>query len=239
MTAYQNVIGGTPVANLAKPPEGTKASSLKYVMTSTDYSRSENLSLWADLGMSQVISLVIDNTGCNQDVIVEGGAILQSIIVPANTGAIVPTFSPTGSYSYTISLAEPPGSDQTVVLSLLNYERPPTTWGGLISRVSSSAAIGSNFLAAGTVSMNLLLPTQLLVANPARRDFSIAYTWGAAPVALYIYFDTPGTLTIAALLTDTTAAYITGSQIFQNISYTGDLFVATNNATTSVWGAEF
>jgi hypothetical protein len=238
MTAYQNVIGGTPVANLAKPPEGTKASSIKYTMTPTDYSRSENLSLWSDLAMSQVISLVIDNTGCDQDVTVEGGAILQSIIVPANTGAIVPTFSPTGTYSYTISLATAPATDQTVVLSMLNYERPPTTWGGVISRISSSAAIGASFL--GVVSTNFLVPSLLLNANPSRRDFSIAWT-SAAGVGLFLLCPvvSPGTQTVFCCITDSTARYVTGSQIFQNISYTGEIYVASNVAAVSVWGAEY
>jgi hypothetical protein len=237
MTSYQNVIGGTPVANLAKPPEGTKASSLKYVMTPTDYSRTENLSLWADLGMSQVITLVIDNTGCDQDVIVEGGAILQKIVVAANTGSIIPTFSPVGSYSYTVSLQDAPSSDQTVLLTLLNYERPPTTWGGVISRISSSAAIGSNFIS--PASIDPLIPTLLLSENPARRDFSIGWT-SSAGAGLFITCPVVGGgFTVFCVLTDSTARYVTGSQIFQNIAFTGDISVFSNVGDASVWGAEY
>jgi hypothetical protein len=234
--AYQNVIGSVPIANVEKPPEGTKGSALTYTMTPTDYVRYENFSLWADFALSQVMSLVIDNTQSNISVQVTAGPLGQIIVVPANTGMIVPTFCSQSTFSMIVELIAAPMTDQTVVISLLNYDRAAATWGSDITKIPVSRASLSNYNAA--VSLNPLLPDLLIPSNPNRRDFAIGWSSGAG-TGLFIHCDVVGpTQTIFALITDSTARYITGSQIFANVSYTGNVYISASAAAVA-WGSEF
>jgi hypothetical protein len=128
MSIFQNVPSATaPIISSAKPLEGKKAVTIQVPLTLANPNYSQSLSLYV-LGISQVVSIYIDNTFNNTPVVVTAGAINQNIVVNAYSGVIAPVFSTQGSFNLSVAPAMSLIVSQTVNITLLNYERQPATW---------------------------------------------------------------------------------------------------------------
>lgn len=144
-TFAQSIVAKNP------PPEGTMGVKVTYLLTSADYIIAANYQLGSPggLSMSQVVTLVIDNTTGSYPVIVTHGVMVERCVVPAGVLTTVPTFSSTVAYVISIETLSAPDENQTVVVTFLNYERqsgsvPNTVQNTIVNTGQNSSSIYSN-----------------------------------------------------------------------------------------------
>lgn len=85
MGNYQNIIGAIPVVSLSPPPEGSAAAQVTYTLTPSlpAVSASYQLSSQAGLAMSQIVTLIIDNSANLYPIEVTHGVLSEVTNVPA------------------------------------------------------------------------------------------------------------------------------------------------------------
>lgn len=98
-----------------------------------DYSNS-----FSNIGMSQVRAIYVDNALNTQPLSITHGAAQQTFIVPAAGGAIIPTTSQSGTYTFNLATGNPPPAEFPVNISLYNYEIEPAIWGTEIIVVNNN-----------------------------------------------------------------------------------------------------
>lgn len=128
--AFQNVGGGAvPVVAAEKPPEGKKAFKLTVKLTGLIPTVYQQLTPTL-FGISQIVSILIDNTLNPVPILVTAGATDINIIVNAYEGIIAPVFSSPGPFNLTVGALDPSllVAPITVPVTLLNYERHPANW---------------------------------------------------------------------------------------------------------------
>lgn len=144
----QNITAAAlPVIANEPPPEGRMLAVLPVVLTPTNYSQSKAIQIGFAGSMSQVRTLYVDNTANSLQIVLIHGVGLQTTVIPANGGAIIPTGSNRGSYSLNIATQNAPAVDTSVQVTLYNYEIPPSQWGGTqIVTISGSIPTGGIIL---------------------------------------------------------------------------------------------
>jgi hypothetical protein len=143
----QNALGSIPVVDVSPPPEGKMAASFSIVLTPSEPSIAQAFQLNSPggLSLSQVVTLVIDNTSNAYSVQVIHGAMNEICVVSAGSTVIIPTFSNKGSYPINVSLAPQSGIIPVPALNIevdvvfLNYARSP----GTFNSGSQSSIIGN------------------------------------------------------------------------------------------------
>lgn len=149
----QNVIGALPIVNRRVPVEGDKAAQVTATLAPTDFFVSQifNLSDQSGLMMTQVVTLLVDNTAGNQDVLITHGVLQQNLTVPQGTQMIVPTFSAQGFYPLTVQAVAAPSAPFVVPMILLNYERQT----GVYATPQSVNIVNATIPVAGNVNANI------------------------------------------------------------------------------------
>lgn len=124
-TVQSGVLNGTPIVARNPPPEGQMAVQIPIELTPSIFAANglQQLSSGQVGGMSQVVTLMIDNTRNNNPVTVTHGALNETVTIAANTLATVPTFSGQGYWPWEVSLSAAPAMNVPVTLIMLNYER--------------------------------------------------------------------------------------------------------------------
>ena len=132
----QNITAaGVSITAKNPPPEGQAVVPLAITLTPQNYAQSFSLQIGGQstTGISQVVSLYIDNTQNNQILMLTHGAANQTVAIPAGGGAFVPTCSTT-ALIYTLSASVPsaPTNNVTVNISLYNYFLNPSIYGNTV-----------------------------------------------------------------------------------------------------------
>ena len=132
----QNITAaGVSITAKNPPPEGQAVVPLAITLTPQNYAQSFSLQIGGQstTGISQVVSLYIDNTENNQVLMLTHGAANQTVAIPAGGGAFVPTCSTT-ALIYTLSASVPsaPTNNVTVNISLYNYFLNPSIYGNTV-----------------------------------------------------------------------------------------------------------
>lgn len=149
----QNVVGALPIINRRVPVEGDKAAQVTATLAPTDFFVSQifQLSDQSGLMMTQVVTLLVDNTAGNQDILVTHGVLQQKLTVPQGTQMIVPTFSAQGFYPLTVQAVAAPSAPFAVPMILLNYERQT----GVYATPQSVNIVNATIPVAGNVNANI------------------------------------------------------------------------------------
>ena len=173
----QNVSGSVPIVARRPPPEGLKAAKLVFTLTPSDYDVIQPLQLNAQNGlmMSQVVTLVVDNTANVDAIVVTHGALFETLAVPGGTQIIAPTFSLQGAYSLEVAAVSAPAGNIDVGIILLNYDRAPGSNSVTISNATLPVSGNVNANIVGTVTIDDTAP--LTVQNTI-----INTTHNSAPV---------------------------------------------------------
>ncbi len=124
-TSTQNVVAAIPVNAIDPPPEGQRAAKIVATLTPIAFYSAQQFQLNSQSGLtlSQVCTLVIDNSQNNAPIAIVHGALNQQVLVPANTTTIVPTFSTKGYYFLSVGAILPPTQNLVIPITLLNYPR--------------------------------------------------------------------------------------------------------------------
>lgn len=137
VNTVQNVLGGSAsIISLNPPPEGTAGCQVTFTVDPTIgfVAQSFQMSNAQGLSISQVVSLVIDNTANPCSITVQHGVMNEKTVVAALGLQIVPTFSNKGPFPITITLSPGlnalPSAPVAVAVSFLNYNRPSASVGG-------------------------------------------------------------------------------------------------------------
>jgi hypothetical protein len=142
----QQSIGTQPVISRIPPPEGTSAAGYTVTLTPDlpNFSTALQLNSQAGLMMSQVVTMVIDNSDNNYAIQVVHGVFNEVTNVPANGGIIVPTFSNSGSFPLNVSTMNgiTPIIDLQINIIFCNYSRPSGSFGN--TQASTIAGTGQN-----------------------------------------------------------------------------------------------
>jgi hypothetical protein len=153
----QNTIGSTPISNVIPPPEGNLAAALAFVLTPAEASIAANLQLSSQSGlmMSQVITLLIDNTANAYPITVVHGALSETTTVAALSQVIVPTFSNKSSFPINVALSGnvTPSANATINIIFLNYVRQ--SWSYNNTQQSAIIATGQNTFPIGPQIINV------------------------------------------------------------------------------------
>lgn len=133
-TVQPNVLGSTPIVNNSPPPEGQYAVLLSFPFSAAGWTSAQQLQLNAPGGgiaLSQVASILIDNTGSLIPLAVIHGAMSTTTHCPAGMAMLVPSFSNRAPYQLIVSLASPPpaGVTMTPTITLFNYANNTAQWG--------------------------------------------------------------------------------------------------------------
>lgn len=175
MGYQQTVIGAIPVVNVLPPPEGTAAAQVTYTLTPSlpAISASYQLSSQAGLNMSQVITLIIDNSENLYPIAVTHGVLGEVTIVPAGAKVITPTFSNRSTYPITIKAASSitPSSNLTVNVAFLNYFRAAANVGSNLQ--SSPIASGLNSTSTIFTGITKITANGIYVLTPTAGNFII------------------------------------------------------------------
>jgi hypothetical protein len=177
----QNVQGAIPILARVPPPEGQMAAQVPLVFTPFQFNYSNTFQLNAQSGLflSQVVSLIIDNSGNPYPVQVTHGALQQTITVPGYTETIIPTFSARGFYSLEVGLLSVPVDAVSVNLILLNYERGVGAISETIPNTLQGSSLYSTVISFTGVSSSVFLPP----ANYALIDIEMVLSYMYIPVA--------------------------------------------------------
>lgn len=146
MATIQNTTPAYPVVAKVPPPEGNAIIPVDIVLAPGDYAVTGNYSLGPQQGITQVMTLFVDNSTNPQDLTIVHGVASLTNVIPAGGGAFVPTSSATGYYQFSASVSNAPGGNVDVQLALYNYAVQPSTWGTQIVTVNTSAPIGAIIL---------------------------------------------------------------------------------------------
>jgi len=155
MATVQNVLGAFPVKARDPPPEGQMAVPIQFTLTPAIFSSIQSLLLGSQSGgilMSQVVTLVIDNSASPYPTTVVHGATFASVTIPAFTESIVPTFSQTGNYYLSVSQATAPVGNVPIKITLLNYDRAVGSYSEIMPNTQQASSIYSfhgNVIASG------------------------------------------------------------------------------------------
>jgi len=144
----QNITAaGVSITAKNPPPEGQAVVPLAITLTPQNFAQSFSLQIGGQstTGISQVVSLYIDNTQNNQILMLTHGAANQTVAIPAGGGAFVPTCSTT-ALIYTLSASVPsaPTNNVTVNISLYNYFLNPSIYGNTI--ITEETVINTSYL---------------------------------------------------------------------------------------------
>jgi hypothetical protein len=147
--AYQAITASAiPVTALTPPPEGQRQALLKIILTPTNFAQSFAPVL-ANAGLSQVVTLFVDNSQNAAPLTVIHGALNQVVIVPAGGGAFIPTSSTTAlSYFVSVSIANAPTNNVAINLTLYNYFIGASIFGNTIiteETVITTSSLGNPF----------------------------------------------------------------------------------------------
>lgn len=140
---YQQAIGSQPVIARNPPPEGTMAAGFTVTLTPDfpNFATALQLNSQSGLMLSQVVTLVLDNSNNGYAITVIHGAFNEVTNVPAGGALIVPTFSNSGSYPLNVAVANgiTPVVDLVVDIIFCNYSRQPGSFGN----TSNGTVLGS------------------------------------------------------------------------------------------------
>lgn len=132
MGIVQNVIGSTPIINIQPPPEGQHALTIQYQITGIVPMITEfyQLNALGSFALSQVCTLLIDNSLNLYPIAIIHGALNTLTNVQAGGQTIVPTFSNNGPYAIQIAAAGniTPASTLTVNITFMNYFVPSSSF---------------------------------------------------------------------------------------------------------------
>jgi hypothetical protein len=153
----QNVLASAPIVALKPPPEGQAATQIVYTFGPSVISFINNyqLSISNGLQLTQVCSLVIDNTANPLAITVTHGVLNQSVIVPPYTSDTVQTYSARGNYPCTVTCNATPASTCQTTITYLNYDKQSSNFsnssigsgaGVLTTLVQSFTGVGSIFV---------------------------------------------------------------------------------------------
>ena len=154
-TVQPGVRTALPVVARHTPPEGTRAASITATLTPASFFVTEQFALSDQSGlmMTQVVTLLVDNTANTEDVFLTHGVLQQNLTVPAGADATVPTFSAQGYYPLSVTTASglPPAGNLVIPIGLLNYERQQ----GFYSTPQSVNIANASIPIAGNVNANI------------------------------------------------------------------------------------
>ena len=118
-------------------------------------------------GMSQVVTMIVDNTTNNVPITVVHGALNEVIQVAANTQATVPTFSGQGYWPWQVLATNgAPAMNLNPTLILLNYERSSGIYRQTSNTIQNTGE-NSSILYSGIQSPSGNITTTLVAAGPA------------------------------------------------------------------------
>src|SRR5208283_1666852 len=157
-TSSQNVVAAIPVNAIDPPPEGQRAAKINVSLTPISFYNANQFQLNSQSGLtlSQVCTLVIDNSQNSSPITVVHGALSQQVLVPQNTTTIVPTFSTKGYYFLSVGAIIAPTQTLNIPITLLNYVRQ----GGQFS-----AQQNVNVQNAGAIDITVGGPTPITIQN--------------------------------------------------------------------------
>src|SRR5208283_1574138 len=157
-TSSQNVVAAIPVNAIDPPPEGQRAAKINVSLTPISFYNANQFQLNSQSGLtlSQVCTLVIDNSQNSSPITVVHGALSQQVLVPQNTTTIVPTFSTKGYYFLSVAAITAPSQTLNIPITLLNYVRQ----GGQFS-----AQQNVNVQNAGAIDITVGGPTPITIQN--------------------------------------------------------------------------
>lgn len=143
----QNAQFAFPVTAKDIPPEGQMGIQIPYSLSPTNSVQAFSYALNSASGfkLSQVVTLIIDNTQNPQSVSVIHGITGSTVQVPAGVEYIVPTFSNSGPYLLDIQTLTPPTSVCQTIITFLNYDRL-SEFGTSQNIIQGSSTIGSSFV---------------------------------------------------------------------------------------------
>jgi len=195
-TVQPGVLNGTPIVARNPPPEGQMAVQLPVTLTPSIFATNglQQLSSGQVGGMSQVVTLIIDNTANNVPVTIVHGALNESVQVAANTQATVPTFSGQGYWPWQVFVPTAPAANVNVGLILLNYERSSGIYRQTSNTIQNtgenSSVLYSNNLSVSTTTDTLLIPAgpvgSLWVFDSHEMIIEQLSANAAGPVSVYL-----------------------------------------------------
>src|SRR5208282_2348833 len=190
------VLNGTPIVARNPPPEGQMAVQLPVTLTPSIFATNglQQLSSATMGGMSQVVTLIVDNTANNVPVTIVHGALNESVQVAANTQATVPTFSGQGYWPWQVFVSTAPAANVNVGLILLNYERSSGIYRQTSNTIQNtgenSSVLYSNNLSVSTATDTLLIPAgpvgSLWVFDSHEMIIEQLSANAAGPVSVYL-----------------------------------------------------
>jgi hypothetical protein len=163
-TVQPGVLSGTPIVARNPPPEGQMAVQLPVTLTPSIFATNglQQLSSGQVGGMSQIVTLIIDNTPNNVPITVVHGALNETLQVAANTQATVPTFSGQGYWPWQVFTPTPPAANVNVGMILLNYERSSGIYRQTSNTIQNtgenSGVLVADTLGVAANSANLIIP---------------------------------------------------------------------------------
>lgn len=163
----QAINGSVPITNIQPPPEGQMAASLNVVLTPGNISFAQTFQLSSQNGLqlSQVVTLVIDNSANAYPLTVTHGVLSEVVQVAALSTVVVPTFSgKAGGYPLAIVAIENavPSINLDIDVIFLNFPRPPGTFSATSQSTIIATGQNTGILYSGLVAIGLATgPVQL------------------------------------------------------------------------------
>lgn len=142
MSNFQNVTQAIPVIARKQPPEGQKIIPFECVFSAGDFSASFSQNLQSMM-VTQIRTIFVDNSANSSEVTLVHGVANQTVVIPAGGGAIIPTTSNNGGFTFTLAQASAPGNDVTIGVDLYNYEISPAIWGEQTTIIQQTVPIGT------------------------------------------------------------------------------------------------
>lgn len=141
----QNAQFAFPVTARNIAPEGQMGVQITYNLTTFDFAQTFSYQLNSPSGfpLSQIATLVIDNTQNPGAISVTHGITNSTVNVPAGQEYIIPTFSNSGAYVLSIMQLTAPTQTVQTVITFLNYVRQ-ADFGTAQQVTQGSSAIGSS-----------------------------------------------------------------------------------------------
>jgi hypothetical protein len=163
----QQATSSVPIVNIQPPPEGQMAAKQTVVLTPgiIEYDNVFQLSSQSGLLLSQVVTLIIDNSQNAYPLAVVHGALAENLQVAALSVVIVPTFSArAGGYPLQITAIEQntPAVNLNIDVIFMNYPRPPGTFSA--TNQATIIATGQNTNSLVAVTANLPAGSNLMLS---------------------------------------------------------------------------
>ena len=173
-TVQAGVLNGTPIVARSPPPEGQMAAQLPVTLTPSIFATNglQQLSSGQMGGMSQVVTLIVDNTQGMVPVTVIHGALNETLVVPSGTAATVPTFSGQGYWPWAISTVTAPAANNNTNMILLNYQRSASTYRATSNTIQNTGE-NSGVLYSGRISPTGNSTTTLNAAGPTGSNWVV------------------------------------------------------------------